>query len=63
MCIDYRDLNDHILTDRHLLPHIDHIPEGLEGAMYLTAIDLLHGFYKPQIKRSQIVGKLRSALI
>jgi transposase InsO family protein len=52
MCIDYRVLNDHILTDRHPLPRIDQILEGLGGAMYLTALDLLHGFYNLEINPS-----------
>ena len=49
MCIDYRVLNEHVLTDRHPLPRINQILEELGGAMYLTALDLLHGFYNLEI--------------
>jgi len=42
--IDYRKLNEHVITDRHPLPRISQMLEELSGAEYLTCFDLLHGF-------------------
>jgi hypothetical protein len=50
MCIDFRKLNEHVITDPHPLPRISQILEGLGGCMYYTALDLLHGFYNLKIK-------------
>jgi hypothetical protein len=49
MCVDFRKLNSHLITDRHPLPRISQILEQLGGAIYLTALDLLHGFYNLMI--------------
>ena len=49
MCVDFRRLNSHLITDRHPLPRISQILEQLGGAVYLTALDLLHGFYNLEI--------------
>jgi hypothetical protein len=49
MCVDFRRLNEHVITDRHPLPRIDQILEELGGAAFLTALDLLHGFYNLKI--------------
>ena len=45
VCIDYRNFNKFVKTDRFPLPRINQILEELGGALYLTALDLLHGFY------------------
>jgi hypothetical protein len=52
MCVDFRRLNSHLITDRHPLPRISQILEQLGGAVYLTALDLLHGFYNLKINPS-----------
>jgi hypothetical protein len=52
MCVDFRRLNSHLITDRHPLPRIAQILEQLGGAVYLTALDLLHGFYNLKINPS-----------
>jgi hypothetical protein len=49
MCVDFRRLNAHLITDHHPLPRISQILEQLGGAVYLTALDLLHGFYNLMI--------------
>ncbi len=49
MCVDFRRLNMHLVTDRHTLPSINQILEELGGATYLTSSDLLHGFYNLMI--------------
>ncbi len=41
MCVDFRRLNAHLITDRHPLPRISQILEQLGGAVYLTVLDLL----------------------
>jgi hypothetical protein len=50
LCVDFRKLNEHVVTDRHPLPRIDQILEELGGAQYFTALDLLHGFYNLKIR-------------
>ena len=49
MCVDFRKVNLHVITDRHPLPRIDQILEELGDAVYLTALDLLHSFYNLKI--------------
>ena len=49
MCVDFRNFNDFVETDRFPLPRIDQILEELGGASFLTALDLLHGFYNLEI--------------
>jgi transposase InsO family protein len=49
MCIDYRRLNKHVITDPFPLPRIDQILEELGGAKYFTCFDLLNGFYNLEI--------------
>jgi hypothetical protein len=49
LCVDFRKLNEHVITDRHPLPRIDQILEELGGVQYFTALDLLHGFYNLKI--------------
>jgi hypothetical protein len=50
LCVDFRKLNEHVVTDRHPLPRIDQILEELGGAQFFTALDLLHGFYNLKIR-------------
>ncbi len=51
LCIDFRRVNEHVITDRYPLPRIDQILEELGGARYFTALDLQHGFYNLQIHK------------
>jgi hypothetical protein len=50
MVVDFRRLNQHVITDPHPLPRIQNILEDLGGSMYFTAIDLLAGFYNLKIR-------------
>ena len=50
MVVDFRRLNQYVVTDPHPLPRIQNILEDLGGSMYFTAIDLLAGFYNLKIR-------------
>jgi hypothetical protein len=49
MCIDYRKLNKHVITDPFPLPRIDQILEELGGSKFFTCFDLLNRFYNLEI--------------
>lgn len=49
LVVDFRRLNDHVITDPHPLPRISQIMEALGKARYFSALDLLHGFYNLEI--------------
>ncbi len=53
-CVDFRKLNTHVITDPHPLPRIDQILEELGSALYLTALDLLSGFYNLKINPADV---------
>lgn len=46
LCIDYRNLNKHLIPDRHPLPRIDDILDNLGRAKYFSVIDLFSGFHQ-----------------
>lgn len=50
MVVDFRRLNQHVITDPHPLPRIQNILEDLGGSVFFTAIDLLAGFYNLKIR-------------
>lgn len=49
MVIDYRGLNDLIVTDKYPLPSIEHILDQLGEAKYFTTLDLASGFHQIEI--------------
>jgi hypothetical protein len=52
MCVDFRKLNSHVITDPHPLPRINQILEELGQSVYFTALDILSGFYNLRIAQS-----------
>ena len=50
MCIDYRGLNDIIIKNNFLLPHIDDLHDRLGNARYFTKLDLYSGYYQIPIR-------------
>lgn len=51
MCIDYRKLNQKLIPDKHPLPRIDEVLEGLGNAKFFSVIDLSSGFHQIPISR------------
>ncbi|RYX87425.1 hypothetical protein EON73_01410, partial [bacterium] len=46
MCVDYRKLNKKLVPDKHPLPRIDDILEGLGRARYFSVCDLYAGYHQ-----------------
>ena len=52
MCVDYRMLNRKLITDKHPLPRIDDILDGLGRAKYFSVLDLYSGFHQIPLEKS-----------
>lgn len=50
MCIDYRAINKIMINNRYPLPHIDYLLEQLQGANFLSKIDLKSYYHQVRIK-------------
>lgn len=46
LCVDFRMLNKKLIPDKHPLPRMDDILDGLGRAKYFSIIDLESGFYQ-----------------
>jgi hypothetical protein len=49
LCVDYRELNKVTKKDGYPLPRIDDTVDALNGAKYLTAFDMLAGYWQVQV--------------
>ena len=45
MCIDYRTLNENIVSDAWSLPRIDEVLSHLRGARFFSKLDLRNGYH------------------
>ena len=52
LCVDYHRINAVSATDAYLLPKIDDIIHQIEGAKYLTTIDLMKGYWQIPVASS-----------
>lgn len=46
LCVDFRMLNRKLIPDKHPLPRIDYILDGLNKAKYFSVVDLHSGFHQ-----------------
>jgi hypothetical protein len=54
MCIDYRSLNEVTIKNKCPLPRIDDLFDQLQGAKYLSKIDLRLGYHQLRIKEADV---------
>jgi hypothetical protein len=54
MCVDYRSLNDVIVKNKYLLPHIEDLFDSMRGARVFSKIDLQSGYHQIKIRPSDI---------
>jgi transposase InsO family protein len=50
MCVDYRQLNDITIKDRHPLPLINEIQDIIQGAKYFSKYDITNAYNRLRIK-------------
>ncbi|GJY43347.1 putative reverse transcriptase domain-containing protein [Tanacetum coccineum] len=54
MCIDYHELNKLTIKNRYPLPRIDNLFDKLQGAHYLSKIDLRSGYHQLRVHDDDI---------
>ncbi len=46
MCLDYRKVNTHLVTDIHPLPHLEELVENVAGNKLYATLDLKDAYYQ-----------------
>jgi hypothetical protein len=54
MCVDYKSLNDVIVKNKYLLPHIEDLFDRMRDARVFSKIDLRSGYHQMRIRTSDI---------
>ena len=54
LCVDYRQLNKMTVKNKYLLPRIDDLFDQLNGASFLSKIDLRSGYRQLRIKDADV---------
>ena len=52
LCTDFRQLNNHTVTDSYRLPCLEETLDKLAGAKYFTCLDLKNGYWQIEIEES-----------
>lgn len=52
VCVDFRNLNKKIVKDRHPLPLLEDLIDGLKGACIFSTMDLRNGFFHVPVEES-----------
>ena len=50
LCIDYRMLNQKIIPDKHPIPRIQELLDGLGGQVWFSTLDMAKAYYQGYVK-------------
>ncbi len=53
MCLDYRKVNTHLVTDIHHLPHLEELVENVAGNKFYATLDLKDAYYQVMLEESR----------
>jgi hypothetical protein len=49
LCVNYKELNEHTITDKFPMPRIDEIFDSLTGAKWFSSLDAAQGFWQIKV--------------
>ena len=50
LCVDYRKVNKVTTDVRYPMPRVDELLEKIEGAQFISTLDLTQGYYQVSVK-------------